>query len=294
MVSEEEKEHIDDEGRSEEDNDDTLDNGEDIQDEGDELENALDEAWEHDEDAVAGDAGDDLPVDTAPGTNLSSDGEVPAEDDTEEIMDQEDLEEEGDESEEDDISDEPIEKEAGGVEETAEDYENIFIKSQIEAVLFVTSQGVTAEEINVKLGLRKSLVEELLEELAFDYLDRSTSLEIAKVGEKYVLQLKPEFTSYVKKFASGGLIREAVMRTLTIVAAKQPILQSQLSKLRSNAGEHLKEMEELGLIKREPKGRSKMITTTTKFADMFGFSRDISKMKEQIKIYLMQESDSEE
>ncbi|MFX0099373.1 MAG: SMC-Scp complex subunit ScpB [Candidatus Hodarchaeota archaeon] len=179
-------------------------------------------------------------------------------------------------------------------EESAEDYENTFIKSQIEAVLFVKSQGVTAEEINVKLGIRKSLVEQLLDELAFDYLDRSTSLEIAKVGEKYVLQLKPEFTSYVKKFASGGLIREAVMRTLTIVAAKQPILQSQLTKLRSSAGEHLKEMEELGLIRREPKGRSKVIVTTNKFADMFGFSRDISKMKEQIKVFLMQDSGDEE
>jgi hypothetical protein len=28
------------------------------------------------------------------------------------------------------------------------------------------------------------------------------------------------------------------------------------------------------------------LTTTDKFADMFGFSRDVNQMKEQIKIYL--------
>ncbi|MHA1371178.1 MAG: SMC-Scp complex subunit ScpB [Promethearchaeota archaeon] len=169
----------------------------------------------------------------------------------------------------------------------AEKEKNEFIKAQLEAVLFVAGKPVSPEEVAVKLGISKKLTEKLFEELAFDYLDRNTSLEIAKAGEKYILQLKPEFTNYVKGFAAGGLIREAVMRTLTIIAAKQPILQSQLSKLRSSAGEHIKELLEMGLIKAEPKGRSRELTTTNKFADMFGFSRNISKMKEQIKAYLM-------
>ncbi len=159
-------------------------------------------------------------------------------------------------------------------------------KNQVEAVLFVSGQAVSAEEISVKLGFSKKIIEELLEKLAMEYLDRSTSLEIAKVADKYILQLKPEFTSSVKSFAAGGLIREAVMRTLTIIAAKQPIVQSELSKLRSSAGEHIKELLDLGLVRATPKGRSRELVTTDKFADMFGFSRDVKTMKDQIKIYL--------
>ncbi len=169
---------------------------------------------------------------------------------------------------------------------SAEQYKKDFSKNQIEAVLFVSGQAVSAEEISVKLNVGKKVVEEMLDKLAMEYLERSTALEIAKVADKYILQLKPEFTSHVKSFATGGLIREAVMRTLTIIAAKQPILQSDLSKIRSAAGEHLKELTEMGLVKAVPKGRSKDLTTTDKFADMFGLSRDVNQMKEQIKIYL--------
>lgn len=204
--------------------------------------------------------------------------------DDDEILDESDLI--GDE----DVLDEAPKKE----EKTEEDYQKEFMKNQIEAVLFVSGQAVTAEEIGVKLGVAKSTVEELLSDLAIDYLERTTAIEIANVSEKYIMQLKPEFTSSVKSFASGGLIREAIMRTLTIIAAKQPILQSDLSKIRSTAGQHLKELMEMGLIKRTPKGRSFIIVTTDKFADMFGFSRNVQQMKEQIQIYLTSTSDDDE
>jgi segregation and condensation protein B len=175
---------------------------------------------------------------------------------------------------------------AKGKEKSADDVKSEFTRNQIEAVLFVSGQPVSAEEIAVKLSIPKKTCEELLDKLALQYIERSSALEIAKIGDKYILQLKPEYTSSVKSFASGGLIREAVMRTLTVIAAKQPILQSDLAKIRSAAGEHLKELTEMGLVKASPKGRSKELVTTDKFADMFGFSRDVSKMKEQIKLYL--------
>jgi DNA-binding transcriptional ArsR family regulator len=84
----------------------------------------------------------------------------------------------------------------------------------------------------------------------------------------------------------GGLIHEEVMSTLTIIAAKQPITMSNLKKIRPVAEAHLKELDEMGLVKAVRKGRSKELTTTDKFADMFGFSRDVNQMKWQIKIYL--------
>ena len=204
------------------------------------------------------------------------------------------LEKLADEADDDEILDEIKFNATETKQADPEQYKKDFNRNQVEAVLFVSGQAVSAEEISVKLSIPKKQVEDLLERLAMEYLERSTALEIAKIADKYILQLKPEFTSHVKSFASGGLIREAVMRTLTIVAAKQPMLQSDLAKIRSSAGEHLKELLDMGLIKKTPKGRSSELTTTDKFADMFGFSRDVAKMKEQIKIYLTAATKDEE
>ncbi len=165
------------------------------------------------------------------------------------------------------------------------------VKMKIEAVLFVSGQAVSAEEIATKLNTELASVSESLNKLATEYNSRYTSMEIAKIADKYILQLKPEFTSSVKSFATGGLIREAVMRTLTIIAAKQPITMSNLKKIRVAAEEHVKELGEMGLVKaimieRAFGQKSAEISTTDKFADMFGFSRDVNQMKEQIKTYL--------
>ncbi len=166
--------------------------------------------------------------------------------------------------------------------------EKSFVKAQIEASLFVSDKPVSTEDLSIKLEVRKTLVAEMLKELMMDYMDRVTSLEIVKVGEDtYTMQIRPEYTSKVKKFASHGLIPEGVMRTLTIIALKQPIAKSLLVKLRgSGAYEHVKDLEDRGLVRSERAGRTQNVTTTDQFADMFGLSREVKKMVLQLKAQL--------
>jgi segregation and condensation protein B len=175
--------------------------------------------------------------------------------------------------------------------------EKSLAKVMIEASLFVSDKPVSIEDLSIKLELRKSLVTDTLKDLIMDYMDRVTSLEIVKVGEDtYTMQIRPEYTSKVKKFASGGLIPEGVMRTLTIIALKQPISKSLLVKLRgSGAYEHVKDLEDRGLVRSERAGRTQNVTTTDQFADMFGLSREIKKMKMQLKAQLgVKEEDEKE
>ncbi len=166
--------------------------------------------------------------------------------------------------------------------------EKSFVKAQIEAALFVSDKPVSTEDLSIKLEVRKTLVAEMLKELMMDYMDRVTSLEIVKVGEDtFTMQIRPEYTSKVKKFASHGLIPEGVMRTLTIIALKQPIAKSLLVKLRgSGAYEHVKDLEDRGLVRSERAGRTQNVTTTDQFADMFGLSREVKKMVMQLKAQL--------
>lgn len=156
-------------------------------------------------------------------------------------------------------------------------------KNLIEAAIFIAGRPVGAEELNIKLELGKKEAEDLVKELAFEYQDRNTSIEIVRVGDKYSMQLKAEYTDEVKRFTSGGLIPEAVMRTLTVVALKQPIKKSLLVKIRgSGAYGHVKFLEERGFVEGYKKGRTSVLSTSDQFADTFGLSRDPKTLKKQL------------
>ena len=156
-----------------------------------------------------------------------------------------------------------------------------FKKNLIEAALYVAGTSLTIEEISTKLDFTKKEVEEIIKELAFDYLDRSTALIISQLGEDtYQMQIKPEYMDYISKFAKGGAISEKYLRTLTIIALKQPILKSTLVKLRgSGAYEHVSYLLENGFISATKKGRTSELITTEKYAEMFGLPKNVEEMK---------------
>ena len=202
---------------------------------------------------------------------------------TEEVEGEETLEDSGEEDGEalegEEVSEEALEAEAAS-EEVDEETNK---KNIVEAALFVAGRPVSMEELNIKTDIKKSKLEAILNELMMDYLERPTSLEIIKIQDKYSLQIKPQYTPNVKKFASGGLIPDRILKSLTIIALKQPIMKSMLVKLRgSGAYEHVKFLLDRGFIETRKKGRSHEILTTDQFADTFGLSRDIDTLKKQL------------
>lgn len=153
----------------------------------------------------------------------------------------------------------------------------------IEAAMFIAGRPVSIEEMGIKLDMKKKETEELVYELVMEYLDRSSAIEIVKIGDNYSMQIKAELTENVKRFSSGGLIPEAVMRTLTIIALKQPLSKAKLVKMRgSGAYQHVKFLIDRGYLDSYKKGRSSILETTEQFSDQFGMSRDKKKLKQQL------------
>jgi len=153
-------------------------------------------------------------------------------------------------------------------------------KNLVEASLYAAGRPLTIEEISNKLEFPKKEVEELINEVAFEYLERTTALVIAQIGDRYQMQIRPEYTEKVSKFAKGGAIAERYLRTLTIIALKQPILKSTVIKLRgTGAYEHVKYLLDNGFIDATKKGRSHELSTTDKYADMFGLPKDKTELK---------------
>ena len=150
------------------------------------------------------------------------------------------------------------------------------LKSRIEAVLFTTAQALSVHEIAEILEEENDeTVEEALLELIMDYSSRDGALEIDDENG-YILQVKEEHMDIVEKLCPVEL-KPAVLRTLSVIALKEPIRQTVLKELRgSNAYEHVQELVEKGLISKtkDKNGRSYNLKTTPKFAEYFNLKGD--------------------
>ena len=159
------------------------------------------------------------------------------------------------------------------------------LKARIEAVLFTTAQALSIKEIADILNEEDvDKVEEAMLELIMDYASREGALEIDDENG-YILQVKEEHMDIVEKLCPVEL-KPAVLRTLSVIALKEPIRQTDLKELRgSNAYEHVQELLEKGLISRtkDKNGRSYNLKTTPKFAEYFklkGDTRSLAKLLE--------------
>ncbi len=144
------------------------------------------------------------------------------------------------------------------------------LKSRIEAVLFVTGRAVDIKEISKILETDEQEIEEAMLSLIMDYSSRNGALEIDDENG-YIIQVKDEYMDIVEKLCPVD-ISNAVLKTLTVIALKGPIRQTELKMLRgANAYEHVKELVEKGLIsrKRDKNGKSFNLKTTPKFKEYF-------------------------
>lgn len=167
----------------------------------------------------------------------------------------------------------------------------------IEAALYVAGRPLDLLELCSVLKTRsKNKAKKLVTMLAKEYANRNTALEILELkDERYVLQLKAEFTPHVKKLVKRPLISAGPLKTLAYIALRQPLSQKRVIEVRGHhAYGHIKLLKEMGLITFERKGRSSILRTTDYFADYFGLSHDLSVMKKELRKILEGEKAAEE
>ena len=159
------------------------------------------------------------------------------------------------------------------------------MREKIEAILFVSSEPISASKIARILGERTEDVETVIEEISKEYNSRDSSIEIVKLGKKYLMRVKPEYSDLVRTFTEKEFER-GLLRTLAIIAIKQPIKLSELAKIRGNrCYEHVKKLKDIGFVSEEKRGRSTILRTTRNFAVYFGIK---SSEPEEIKQVLQE------
>ena len=145
-------------------------------------------------------------------------------------------------------------------------------KKLFTAALFMSPRPLSLRALSRVMGVESNPVAlKIAEEAAREFNQANPSLEIARVGEKYVMRVKPDLADKVSHLAVSPELGRAVLRTLALIALRQPVKQSDVVKVIGNkAYEYVKELEARGIIRAEKSGNTKILRTTRKFEEYFG------------------------
>jgi segregation and condensation protein B len=157
--------------------------------------------------------------------------------------------------------------------------------ARIESALYSAGRPLRIEDIIRASGTEsRTKTLGLLETIMKKTKTAFKALEITTLPDgSYVMQLKPEYSSTVKRYASKPVLPNATLKTLSYIAYMQPIASKQLVETRgSGVYAHLKELRQLDYITHQNVGRLKIYTTTEKFQKYFGIQGDVEDLKSRL------------
>lgn len=154
----------------------------------------------------------------------------------------------------------------------------------IEAALFVATDPVPLEELRRIAGAASAdEVRRAVDALMDAYQSKVSALEIRRIGDNaYIMQAKDAYSTSLLDLVKPA-VNEGVLKTLSLIALKQPITQAEVVKARGyRTYAHVKELLLKEFINAEPKGRTKLLTTTPKFADYFSLPAELLTLKKEL------------
>ena len=157
--------------------------------------------------------------------------------------------------------------------------------ARIEAALYSAGRPLKIEELIRASGTEsRTKTFNILNNLMKKSKSTFKAIEIVTLpDESYVFQLKPEYSSTVKKYASKPVLPKATLKTLSYIAYMQPISSKQLVETRgSGVYSHLKELRQLDYISHQNVGRLRIFSTTEKFQKYFGIQGDVENLKQKL------------
>jgi segregation and condensation protein B len=149
---------------------------------------------------------------------------------------------------------------------------------QLEALLFVAPEPVTAAQLATALDVAPSVVERALNEL--DAALASRGLRLQRNAGRFQLTTAPQLAELIERFlgleATTHLSR-AALETLAIIAYQQPVTRPQIDAIRGvNSDSMMKSLLHKGLIlesgRADGPGRPILYSTTPEFLQHFGLS----------------------
>lgn len=158
------------------------------------------------------------------------------------------------------------------------------IAARIEAALYSAGRPLSLDELIRASGTNsKEKTHRVVNELAKKTNSTFRAIEIAQLEDgTYVLQIRPQYTPLVRKFAQHPLLPPGALKTLSYIAYEQPVTSKRLVQIRgSQVYSHIKLLEQLQFIEHENLGRLKVYRTASKFQNYFGIA-DLNAVKSKL------------
>lgn len=153
------------------------------------------------------------------------------------------------------------------------------LKNKIEALLFVSSNPLSINQLSDYLDEKPKVIEKVLQEMAEEFkANRGLRLEESKAH--YQLTTAPEYFPIIEKYLGqeeSATLSQASLEALAIVAYRQPVTRPEIDEIRGvNSDGVMRNLLNKGMIQEvgrsERAGRPILYGTTNDFLQYFGLS----------------------
>jgi len=190
-------------------------------------------------------------------------------------------------------------------EPAASDDATASVKAVIEAVIYITDEPLTPDQIATAIEQPLDRVKQILNELVAEYAAPDRGLSVRELAGGYKMATKPEhhesIRRFVKKLQPPLKLSLAALETLAVIAYKQPITAPEIMDIRGVQGAGvLKTLLDRKLIatagRKNVLGKPIMYKTTREFLIHFGLSSlaELPTLKEFEELGRLALTDSEE
>jgi segregation and condensation protein B len=169
---------------------------------------------------------------------------------------------------------------------SAADSADAQLKALVEAVIYITDEPLSADQIAIALGQPAEKVGRVLEELTAEYNQPEHGLTGREIAGGYKMSTKPEhheaIRAFVKNLKPALKLSLAALETLALIAYKQPITAPEVMDVRGVQGAGvLKTLLDRKLIatsgRKQVVGKPILYKTTKEFLVQFGL-KDLSEL----------------
>lgn len=159
----------------------------------------------------------------------------------------------------------------------------------LEALLFAHGEPMTSELLLQVTGFSQEELVALVEKLKTRLEAEERGIELVLVASKLQLRTKSVFAPFLKDLKAGGprKLTPAALETLSIIAYRQPIVKSDIEKIRGvDATPTIKTLIDRNLIKiighQASVGQPALYATTEEFLSLFGLNsiQDLPSLRE--------------
>jgi segregation and condensation protein B len=157
----------------------------------------------------------------------------------------------------------------------------------IEAILFASGRFVSIEYLKTILDIDKRKIKNAIEKLKKIYEENKTSLSIFESNEAWKINVTEKYSFIINKILSDTELNKKMLETLSLIAFKSPVMQSEIINIRGNrAYDHVTALTKMKFITKEEMGRSYVLKITPKFFDYFDVEGedDIKEMLRKVKM----------